>query len=69
LVGLAWAGLGWAYHLMGELETAREYMEKGLKAHRDAGFPFLLSIHFWNLGGFPSIWVTSRLPRSIWSKP
>jgi tetratricopeptide (TPR) repeat protein len=50
LVGLAWTGLGRAYHLMGEVETAREYMEKGLKTRWNAGFPFLLSVHFFHLG-------------------
>jgi tetratricopeptide (TPR) repeat protein len=56
LLGLAWTGLGWAYHLMGELETAREYTEKGLKAQRDAGFPYILFFHFWHLG-----WVSLDL--------
>jgi len=45
-LGLAWTGLGWGYYLLGELETAREHMEKGLKMHRDMGLPFFLPLHY-----------------------
>jgi tetratricopeptide (TPR) repeat protein len=38
--------LGWAYWLQGELETARKYMEKGLKAQIDAGIPYDLSFFY-----------------------
>jgi hypothetical protein len=34
-------------YLRGELETARKYIEKGLKIHIDAGFPFVLSMDYW----------------------
>jgi tetratricopeptide (TPR) repeat protein len=41
-INVAWMGLGWAYWLMGELETARKYMEKGLKIQIDVGVH-----HYW----------------------
>jgi len=49
LLGLSWSGLGWAHHLMNDLETARFYMEKGLKLHLDAGIGYNLSLHYWLL--------------------
>ncbi|NIS62908.1 MAG: hypothetical protein GTO13_20080, partial [Proteobacteria bacterium] len=47
LSGLAWAGLGCGYYLLGELETAQEYIEKGLRIHSDAGQAYWLSFQFW----------------------
>jgi len=38
-LGMAWVLLGEAYHQLGELETARKYMEKGLKIYQDTGMP------------------------------
>jgi len=29
MLGFAWCGLGWGYYLLGELQTARKYVEKG----------------------------------------
>ncbi|MGO8989968.1 MAG: adenylate/guanylate cyclase domain-containing protein [bacterium] len=43
----AWTGLGHGYYLLGELETALKFMEKGLKMRTDIRFPVPL-IH-WNL--------------------
>jgi tetratricopeptide (TPR) repeat protein len=50
ILGLAWTGLGWGYHLLGNSKTARRYAEKGLKIQRDAGVRFWLSLHFLLLG-------------------
>jgi class 3 adenylate cyclase/tetratricopeptide (TPR) repeat protein len=46
ILGMAWGGLGWGYYLLGELDTAREHTEKGLKMQSDAGVPILLSIPY-----------------------
>jgi len=35
-----WIGLGWAYCLLGDLETAQKHMEKGLKIQIDAGVDY-----------------------------
>jgi tetratricopeptide (TPR) repeat protein len=43
---VAWLGFGWAYWLMEELETARMYMEKGLKIQIDAGVPYDLGFFY-----------------------
>jgi tetratricopeptide (TPR) repeat protein len=45
-VPVAWLGLGWTYWLMGELETARKHMEKGLKMQIDAGVPYDLGLFY-----------------------
>jgi len=55
MLGHAWGYLGFGYFLLGELETALKFTEKGLKMLMDVGFPvafvhrFLSYIHF-NLG-------------------
>jgi hypothetical protein len=49
-VNVAWMGLGWAYWLMGELEIARKYMEKGLKIQIDAGVHHYLGFWYGLLG-------------------
>ena len=46
LVNVAWLGLGWAHWLLGELKTARKYMEKGLKIQIDAGVPYDLGLFY-----------------------
>jgi tetratricopeptide (TPR) repeat protein len=46
ILGMAWGGLGWGYYLLGELDTALEYTEKGLKMQSDAGLPVLLSLPY-----------------------
>jgi class 3 adenylate cyclase len=43
---MAWGGLGWGYYLLGDLDTAREYAEKGLKMQSDAGVTVLLSLPY-----------------------
>jgi len=44
-LGMAWMGLGWGYYLLGELETAREHVEKGLKIQNDTAVPFFLPLY------------------------
>ena len=46
LLSVCWIGLGWAHGLLGELETAREYIEKGIKRHEDLGVVFHLSFYY-----------------------
>ena len=46
MLGLTWAMLGYGYHLMGEVETANKYIEKGFRIHRNAGLPYCLSYLF-----------------------
>jgi len=46
ILGMAWMGIGWGHYLLGELETAREHVEKGLKIQSDAGMPYLLSLYY-----------------------
>jgi len=48
-LGLAWTGFGWGYYLLGDLETARKHVEKGLKIQRDVGLPLYLSLYYWAL--------------------
>ncbi|MCK4823380.1 hypothetical protein KA005_46940, partial [bacterium] len=45
-LGLAWSSLGAGYYLLGELGTARNYMERGLKIHIEMGRESLLSLHY-----------------------
>jgi class 3 adenylate cyclase/tetratricopeptide (TPR) repeat protein len=42
LSGISRVNLGWSYCLLGEFETAREYMEKGFKIQIDGGANFHL---------------------------
>ncbi len=45
-MGPVWAWLGWAYLFSGQMDTALQCAEKGLKLHTDLGTPFFLgSIH------------------------
>jgi class 3 adenylate cyclase/tetratricopeptide (TPR) repeat protein len=46
LLGLSWTGLGWGHYFLGQLDTAKTYIEKGLKIQSDAGISFHLSLHF-----------------------
>jgi tetratricopeptide (TPR) repeat protein len=46
ILGPAWIALGWAYWLLGELETARKHMEKGLKIKIDTGIHFDLGFFY-----------------------
>ena len=54
LLGNIWTFLGYAYYLLGELETARNYIDKGIKRLSDSGrqshmslcYLFLSAIYF-----------------------
>jgi len=48
LSGLVWTQLGWGYYLLGELETARKHIERGLEIQRDVGISTQLSLHYWS---------------------
>jgi class 3 adenylate cyclase/tetratricopeptide (TPR) repeat protein len=41
-----WIGFGWAYWLLGDLENARKYMEKGLKTQIDTGVSYDSGLFF-----------------------
>jgi tetratricopeptide (TPR) repeat protein len=43
---VAWIGLGWAHWLLGEHETARKHVEKGLRIQIDAGVPYDLGLFY-----------------------
>ena len=45
-LGNAWIGLGIGYYVLGEPETARKYIEKGIKMNSDAGMRELLSAYY-----------------------
>jgi tetratricopeptide (TPR) repeat protein len=45
ILGMFWVFFGEAYRQLGELETARKYMEKGLKIYQDIGLSDVFS-HF-----------------------
>jgi tetratricopeptide (TPR) repeat protein len=44
VLGMAQMGLGWGYHLLGELEAAREHLETGLRIQNDIGLTFYSSL-------------------------
>ena len=46
LLGLAWQGSGWGYLLVGDLETAREHVEKGHAHDRAVGFSLVPSWYY-----------------------
>ena len=46
LLSIAWSGVGTGYYLLGDLETAKAYIEKGLKIHIDTGAEASLSTHY-----------------------
>ena len=45
-LGPAWIGLGRGHCLLGENETARQHMEKGLKIHSDSGMSYHLGFYY-----------------------
>ena len=47
--GFAWGGLGYSYYLLGDLETARNYIEKGIGIVKDRQIPTILSVHLLHL--------------------
>jgi tetratricopeptide (TPR) repeat protein len=47
VLGLSWGGLGVGYYLIGDLETAQKYLEKGLHIHKkESGAEALLSFYY-----------------------
>jgi class 3 adenylate cyclase/tetratricopeptide (TPR) repeat protein len=46
-VGYAWMALGFAYYLLGDLDAAREHLDKGRKVQTDMGNPVMLSQHYY----------------------
>jgi tetratricopeptide (TPR) repeat protein len=49
ILGLARTVLGMGYCFLGNLGTARAYIEEGIKIHNDTGMPFLLSLQYYFL--------------------
>jgi class 3 adenylate cyclase/tetratricopeptide (TPR) repeat protein len=45
-LGPSWIGLGWGYCLLGENQTARKHMEKGLKIHSDVGLGYHMGFYY-----------------------
>jgi len=50
IMGLARTVLGMGYCFLGNLGTARAYIEQGIQIHNDTGMPFLLSLQYYFLG-------------------
>ena len=49
-IGLALTELGWGYYILGNLETAREHVQKAINIQSSAGIPFYSSLPYWILG-------------------
>jgi tetratricopeptide (TPR) repeat protein len=49
LLSVAWSGLGIGYSFLGDVETARKHIEKGIEIQRNSGAESLLSMHYWFL--------------------
>ncbi|MGD0661149.1 MAG: hypothetical protein ABSD38_24055 [Syntrophorhabdales bacterium] len=49
ILPLTWGWLGWGYYLSGKLDSALEFIEKGLKMQGESGLPFLLSMQHYFL--------------------
>ncbi|MBW1887977.1 MAG: hypothetical protein JRI52_06460, partial [Deltaproteobacteria bacterium] len=47
--GFAWGGLGYGYYLLGGLETAQNYIEKGISIIKDRQISVFLSMHLLHL--------------------
>jgi class 3 adenylate cyclase/tetratricopeptide (TPR) repeat protein len=50
LLGSCWSFWGRAYALAGDPKTGCSHVNKGLKLHMDAGYRYLSSLHYQNLG-------------------
>jgi tetratricopeptide (TPR) repeat protein len=50
MVGRCWTFLGRACALAGDPITGYSHAEKGLKFHTDAGYSYMMSLHYQNLG-------------------
>ena len=48
--GTTWAGLGWGYYLLEDLEGAREHAQRAIKFQKDTGITMFLSMPYWLLG-------------------
>ena len=49
-LGLGWTGLGMGCYFLGNLETARKHVEKGIQIQKGARIPYYLSFHYLALG-------------------
>jgi class 3 adenylate cyclase/tetratricopeptide (TPR) repeat protein/energy-coupling factor transporter ATP-binding protein EcfA2 len=49
-IGLALTELGLGYYFLGDLETAREHVQKAIDIQSSAGIPFYSSLPYWILG-------------------
>jgi class 3 adenylate cyclase/tetratricopeptide (TPR) repeat protein len=49
-LALAWTGSGLAHVILGDPETGRSHVEKGLMIHREAGIEWNLAAHVYSLG-------------------
>lgn len=50
LFPIAWGNLGWSLFLLGDLKTAREFIEKGLKIFGEAKVQIDRGLFYWLLG-------------------
>ena len=50
LFPIAWGNLGWSHYLLGDLKTAREFIEKGLKIFGEAKVQIDRGLFYWLLG-------------------
>jgi len=50
LFPIAWGNLGWSHFLLGDLKTAREFIEKGLKIFGEAKVQIDRGLFYWLLG-------------------
>jgi tetratricopeptide (TPR) repeat protein len=46
VLGHAWMGMGYGYYFLGQIDTARELIEKGLNIQHDLGVRELVSIYY-----------------------
>jgi len=67
VVSLASGLLGWGYRLLGNLETARQYIEKGLQIQEDTGLAMLMSLNKIALSMVHFDSVLGCVPRNPWS--
>jgi len=50
LFGITWVNMGWSHFLLGDLKTAREFTQKGLKFHSGAENQADMGFFYWILG-------------------
>jgi tetratricopeptide (TPR) repeat protein len=56
ILGACWAGVGWGYYLLGELEDARKYGENAIKIHHDMDLYTQAYLSYWLLA---EVYLTS----------